>query len=82
MLLEMGGLALINYGTSVPFSSLPQELNNAAYPGSDANAPWRAQAATRIEQHRKADMTIKVLDDQGNPMANTPVKVEMLRHEF
>ncbi|MEZ4849057.1 MAG: endo-1,4-beta-xylanase [Bacteroidia bacterium] len=80
--IEMGGLAVINYGTSVPLSSLPSQLNNEFYPGSEPNAPWRAQAATRIEQHRKADMTIKVLDLQGDPIPNTPVRVEMLRHQF
>lgn len=80
--IEMGGMTLLNYGNSVSLSQLPSQLNNEYYPGSEPNAPWRAQAASRIEQHRKADMVIRIQDDQGNPIPNTPVRVEMLRHAF
>lgn len=80
--IEVGGIGIINYSQSVPFSALPQKFNNEFYPGSEPNAPWRAQAATRIEQYRKADMVIKVEDDQGVSVPNNNVRVEMLRHEF
>lgn len=80
--LEFGGMTMINYGNTVSLSNLPQVLNIENYPGSDPNAPWRAAAANRIEQHRKANMQIQVLDQQGNPLSNVPVRVEMLRHLF
>jgi endo-1,4-beta-xylanase len=80
--IEFGGLALVNYGTSVAMSQLPQAFNIKPYDGQAANAPWRAAAASRIEQHRKADLQLQVLDGQGNPLANTPVRVKMLRHLY
>lgn len=81
-ILEVGGMALVNYGTSVPFSSLPQQLNIENYIGSEPNAPWRATADSRIEQHRKANMQIQVIDGQGNSINNANVRVEMIRHQF
>jgi GH35 family endo-1,4-beta-xylanase len=52
------------------------------YLGAEANAPWRAEAATRIDQIRKANFTVRVLDAAGNPVTNAPVRVEQTRHEF
>ena len=80
--LELGGMTLINYGQSISLSQLPSQLNNEYYPGSEPDAPWRPLAAQRIEQYRKADITLQVQDDQGNPIANTPVRLEMQRHQF
>ena len=81
-ILEVGGIALMNYGTSVPFNSLPQQLNIDNYAGSDPNAAWRAAADSRIEQHRKSNLQLQVLDGQGNPINNANVRVEMIRHQF
>lgn len=80
--IEIGGLAMINFGNTVLLSDLPQNLNIGNYAGIEPNAPWRTAAATRIEQHRKADMQLQVLDGQGNPIPNASVQVEMLRHHF
>ena len=79
---EIGGMTIINFGNSVPLSALPQKLNIDNYAGSEPNAPWRIAAANRIEQHRKANMQLQVLDDQSNPIPNASVRVEMLRHQF
>jgi len=81
-ILEMGGMTMINYGQTVSYSQLPQELNQDNYQGSDPAAPWRSAAAARIEQHRKADMKLTIQDPQGNPLSNQSVRVEMLRHDF
>ena len=39
-------------------------------------------AAGRIEQHRKADATIVVVDQTGKPVPDVQVKVEQTRHAF
>ena len=41
-----------------------------------------AEAATRIEQHRKEDVRIKVLDRTGNPLVGANIDVEQISHEF
>jgi len=43
---------------------------------------WLLNANSRIEQHRKADLTVKVVDGLGNPVPNADVHVEMKRHHF
>lgn len=80
--LEMGGLTLINYGTSVELSELPEDLHLENYPGSAPDAPWRAEAASRIEQHRKANINVQVNTTQGIAIPNANVQVEMLQHEY
>lgn len=52
------------------------------YPGAEMDAPWRAEAATRIDAIRKADLRVKVTDALGNPLPNAAVGVHMLEHEF
>lgn len=49
--------------------------------GADTDA-WRAEAERRIAQHRRADWTIRVLDQQGNAVADADVRVQQTRHAF
>ncbi len=80
--IEAGGLALLDYGQGVNADELPSRLYNEFYGGWEADAPWRAEAAVRIDSLRKATLTLKVLDDQGMPIAGAAITLEMLRHEF
>lgn len=43
---------------------------------------WEADADARIEQHRKADLEITVVDASGIPIQGANVDVTMLEHEF
>jgi GH35 family endo-1,4-beta-xylanase len=52
------------------------------YPGHEPNAPWRAEAAARIDAIRKADLAIHVKDAAGQPLAGATVGVAMQQHEF
>ncbi len=79
---EVGGFALLNFKNNYPLSQLPLNLHNDVYPGSAPDAPWRADAAASIEQLRKANLTVTVTDQNGQPLSGAEVKVEMLRHEF
>lgn len=46
------------------------------------DAPWRKQAAERIEKQRKGDLTVQLVDKKGKPVGNGTVEVKMTRHAF
>lgn len=52
------------------------------YEGADPNAPWRVEAATRIDAIRKADIQVNVTDSLGNALSGANVQLQMKRHEF
>ncbi len=68
------------FGPDVKPHELPS--NPLRYEGSRADAPWRADAAKRIEQYRKGDLVVHVIDARGRPVAGASVRVEMRKHAF
>ena len=54
----------------------------ATYGGREATAAWRTAAAARIEQHRKGDFTLRIVDATGRPVAGATVRAELRRHAF
>lgn len=80
--LEVGGFTVLNYGDSADLGDLPNTFDPANYDGSAMNAPWRATAADRIEQLRKADLAITTQTTAGVAVPNADVEVVMQRHEF
>ncbi|MEM1013211.1 MAG: endo-1,4-beta-xylanase [Planctomycetota bacterium] len=54
----------------------------ATYPGIGPDASWREQAKRQIDQHRKAELTVRVVDTAGKPLPDVEVEVEMTRHAF
>lgn len=80
--IEVGGLAVLNYGKNLTINDLPSETHNDQYGGWEPDAPWRTEAADRIEQIRKADLTIRVEDNDGTPIPDASVEVSMIQHEF
>ena len=77
---ELGGVIVKNYGKKLELSALP--ITGFSYPGREAKAVWRTAANARIEQLRKTDVSVKVLDSSGQPLAGATVKLEMQRHAF
>jgi GH35 family endo-1,4-beta-xylanase len=75
--IEIGGITAVDYGR-VAYSSLGLPL----YEGRDLTADWRTAAAQRIDQYRKANLTVQVRDLGGNPMPGAAVHVKMKRHAF
>jgi GH35 family endo-1,4-beta-xylanase len=80
--IDVGGAACLNYKNTVAFDQLPVLLNNDYYPGIEPDAPWRAEAAAQIEQHRKANLIVEVRDPNGQPLPGAFVHLEMLQHDF
>lgn len=77
------------YGSSSPFDiSFDNLLISTTasapppYAGYALDAPWRAEAATRINSHRKADLTVRVVDAAGNPVPGASISVEQQEHAF
>lgn len=80
--IEIGGVAILNYGPDVPLEQLPNDLSSDEYGGFEADAAWRAPAANRIEQLRKADMNFNIVAEGGGPETRAKLKVRMQRHDF
>jgi len=78
--LEIGGFIALNLGKGINPDELPG--SEVTYVGRDPNAPWRAQAAERIERIRKSDITIQVKNKNDEPVKNASVQVEMKKHAF
>lgn len=78
--IEIGGLDCVYYGTSVAFKDLPR--TRFTYAGREANAPWRQAAFARIEQIRKGDIAVRVVDAAGRPVPNATVRIEQTRSAF
>ena len=77
---QFAGVKVINYGTSVKVEDLPRVATS--YAGREADAPWRAEALARIEQIRKGDLAIRVVDADGRPVAGAKVRATLKRHAF
>jgi endo-1,4-beta-xylanase len=78
--IEIAGLQLINFGNTVKLQNLPRA--RVSYSGRDPDASWRAAAEARIEKHRKADLTINVIDASGRPVPRANVHIQLKRHAF
>jgi len=77
---ELGGFSVTNYGSGADPQHLP--ITRSTYPGRGADAAWRAAALTRIDRIRKGDLTIEVVDANGQPVPDAEVTVAMQRHAF
>ena len=78
--LELGGFDFVYYGRNVLIGTLPR--TRPSYVGREASAAWRAAALARIEQLRKSDFTISVVDAAGRAVAGATVRVEQRKSAF
>ncbi len=78
--LEIGGIELVNYGTSRKVTDLP--FTRLGYAGSEPAAAWRKDAEARIEKFRKGYLTVVVKDKAGKPVRGAEVSLRMRKHAF
>jgi GH35 family endo-1,4-beta-xylanase len=78
--LEIGGIVAADLGPQVDLRQLP--FTHITYDGQAPDAPWRRKALTRIENTRKGDLIVQVLDANGKPVTNAAVHVRMTRHAY
>ncbi|MAX27312.1 MAG: hypothetical protein CMJ19_22675 [Phycisphaeraceae bacterium] len=78
--LRLSELQLYNFGKQIAVDEL--STKQYQYEGHEPNAAWRKEAAKRIEQHRKAPISVTVVDANGQPVKDADVHVQMQRHAF
>jgi len=77
---QLADVELLRLPPGTPLESLPVYRIN--YEGRAPDAPWRAEADTRIDHLRKGDLRIEVVDRDGRAVTGVTVAVEQLRHAF
>jgi hypothetical protein len=55
--IEVAGVTLLAFPPETHLKRLPRNILNLAYAGRAADAPWRAEAAKKIDEIRKGDLT-------------------------
>lgn len=78
--IEFGGIQIQNFGKQLALADLP--VTRITYRGMEPDAPWRKQAAERIEQQRKAELKVLVKDAAGKPVKDAEVKILLKEHAF
>jgi len=78
--IEVADVKFLNYKQTITFESLP--VTPITYIGREADAPWRAEAAERIDQNRKGIAEVVVYDEQGQLVKDATVSIEMIHHKF
>jgi endo-1,4-beta-xylanase len=78
--LDLAGVEVIWYGKTRTLAEMPRTSFN--YDGRAADAPWRAEAAARIDQYRKANYSVRVVDAAGQPVPGAQVRFRLRRHAF
>lgn len=79
---EIAGFTALNLGDQYKLSDVPSVFSSGNYEGNEPDAAWRAPAAVRIENIRKADLGIIVKDMNGGVVNDATVTVEMQKHDF
>jgi len=79
---DIAGLTALNFKQQYDLAAVPSSFDNGSYEGSDPDAPWRALADERIENLRKSDLTITVINEDGNLIEDAEVEIEMQSHDF
>jgi len=77
---QVADVRVLNFARRASLAELPRL--GLTYPGIEPEAPWRAEAAARIERFRKGDLSIEVVDAEGHPLEGVAVRAEMIRHAF
>ena len=78
--IQVASIRAFKYPAGTDTSAFPRI--HKTYAGRGPDAPWRKAALERIEQHRKADFSLRVRGPDGKPLADTEVTLTLRRHEF
>lgn len=81
MTIEIGGVSLTRFPATTVVNDLPRSTET--YGGRDSmDLAWRDAAEARIEQIRKGNINLSVVDTSGNPVPNATVRLEQTQHGF
>ena len=79
---EIGGIAVLDFGPDVDRAALPHAALALGYPGRAPGATWRKAALARIAKYREARLTVRVVDEKGRPLPGVQVHARMERRSF
>lgn len=74
---QVAGLSVTDWGPGEP-AGFPK----ITYAGRETNATWRTAANQRIDQYRKGNLAVHVVDQDGKPINTAGVNVDMQKHAF
>ena len=77
--IEIGGVSLVDYGSTVRIEDLPR--TPVTYEGREPNAPWRRAAQARIDRYRKGALTV-IATARGRPARGAGVRAVQTRQSF
>lgn len=80
--IEVADFQLVTYRKTKTVAELPLRGSEVNYRGREPDAAWRKQAQQRIENHRKAGLTVVVTDADGKPVRDAVVKIDLERHAY
>lgn len=81
--IEVESIKLFRYPGTTDLTIFPRAKGMPrTYEGREPDAPWRKAALERIEQHRKADLSLTVTGADGAPLSDKAVSLSLRRHEF
>lgn len=73
--IQIADLKVMNYGAEVHFNDLPN--TEAVYTGREQDAQWRKEALADINESRKKNVKVEVVDPSGNPVKDALVNIKM-----
>ncbi len=79
-IIQIADLRVFNYSRSVKFGELP--YTPLTYRGRSESAEWRKEAEERIENYRKATLTVRVHSSKGKSIAGAEVRIRQVRHAY
>ena len=80
--IEVAGVTILAFPPGTELKRLPRNILNLDYAGRAADAPWRVEAAKKIDEIRKGDLTVSVRDSKGQPVPGASVRIGQTRHSF
>jgi endo-1,4-beta-xylanase len=78
--IQIAGLRVMNFADTVKWGELP--ITPLSYRGREAGAEWRREAEARIEQYRKAPLTVYVYNAKGRKVVGAEVRIRQVRHAY
>jgi endo-1,4-beta-xylanase len=78
--IDIADVKVENFKKQLVLADLPR--TKVTYAGMEPDAPWRAKAEERIDQLRKADLTVRVVGKNGKPVPNAEVSAQLTKHSF
>jgi GH35 family endo-1,4-beta-xylanase len=80
---QVAGLTLSRTTTPAPVvQTLPAMFSPTGYGGREGTADWRADADARIDEVRKSDLTVQVVDQAGRPVNGAVVHVRQTEQAY